>query len=298
LVLTGDQHHYARYSPEPAEPAAASQPESGAEPELGAEPEFAPELVTCGGGGAFLASTHHLPDTLTPAWQPWPTGSGSTGRYGLTTSYPDRARSERLIAFPRFLAACWRNGLSLPLFLGAVDFVLTLALLLSRPALFWAATVIVAGLLGVYAASGTEQLRPRWRRRAAITALLLCHTAAHAGTALLVSSLLLRYGPLWPRVLDYFVAFALSAVLGTVVFVSYLRVADWWGSHTLEAFSGLRFSGYKSHLRLRVSDEGVRVYVLGMDEVPAARRARDLGGHLPRPCLVDQFWVSARTGSR
>ena len=48
LVLTGDDHHYARYSPTDTSTAGG----------------FAPELVTCGGGGAFLASTHHLPDDL------------------------------------------------------------------------------------------------------------------------------------------------------------------------------------------------------------------------------------------
>ena len=80
LVLTGDQHHYNRYSPVPP-----PRPHPDHEPPL---PPFAPELVTCGGGGAFLASTHHLPDQLRPAWQPWPTGSGATGRYQLTISYP------------------------------------------------------------------------------------------------------------------------------------------------------------------------------------------------------------------
>lgn len=307
MVLTGDEHHYARYSPEPAavavaapQPAAAPPPAAESRSLTSSTPPndtpFAPELVTCGGGGAFLASTHHLPDTLTPAWQPWPTGSGSTGRYRLRTCYPSRERSQKLIAFPRFLAAGWRNGWSLPLALGAVDFVLAAALLLARPVLFWATALAVAGFLSLYAASGAAGLRPQWRRRSAIAALLIAHTTAHIGTALLVAYLITRLGPPSVAVLPYLLAFVLCAVLGTVVFVTYLRVADWWGSHTLEAFSGLRITGFKSHLRLRVDDDRIEVFVIGMDEVPATRHVRDLREHLPRPYLVDSFEVRSGVG--
>jgi hypothetical protein len=259
---------------------------------------FAPELVTCGGGGAFLASTHHLPDTLTPAWQPWPTGSGSSGRYRLRTCYPSRERSQRLIAFPRFLAAGWRNGWSLPLSLGAIDFVLASAILLARPVLFWATTLAVTGFLALYAASGTKELRPRWRKRAATGALLLTHTVAHVGAALLVAYLVSRLGPPGVPALGYLLAFVLAAVLGTTVFVSYLRIADWWGSHTLESFSGLRITGYKSHLRLRVAEDRVEVFVLGIDRVPATRHVRDLEDHLPRPYVVESFAVRGSGSGR
>jgi hypothetical protein len=279
LVLTGDQHHYAHYRPHP-EPASRGEP-SG----------FAPELLTCGGGGAFLASTHHLPDTLTPAWQPWATGSGASGQYRLSTCYPTRDDSQKLIATPRFLAAGWRNGWSLPLSLGAVDVLLALAFWLGRPALFWMVVVGVAGFLGLYAASGTKQLRPRWRRRSATGALLLAHTAAHVGVALLVAEAVARVGPTWPPVLAGLLAFALAALLGTVVFVTYLRIADWWGAHTVEAFSMLRITGYKSHLRLRVRPDRVDVHVLGLDRVPTTRHTKDLRGHLPSPYLVDSFSV-------
>lgn len=334
LILTGDEHHYARYSPDPAAaapppdpapappatPAPAAPAPAAPAPAAVATPApapadphaagsrsltsntppndtpFAPELVTCGGGGAFLASTHHLPARLTAAWQPWPTGSGSTGRYSLTTCYPSRERSQRLIAFPRFLAAGWRNGWSLPLSIGAVDLVLAAGVLLSRPVLFWTTALAVAGFLGLYAASGTKDLRPQWRKRSATVALLVAHTAAHVGVAVSVASLLAGLHPPGGDALRLPLAYLLCAVLGTIVFVTYLRVADWWGSHTLEAFSGLRFTAYKSHLRLRVRPDGVDVFVVGMDEVPATRHVRDLQGHLPQPYLVDSFSVRPSAG--
>ena len=65
---------------------------------------------------------------------------------------------------------------------------------------------------------------------------------AHVGAALLVAYLVNLLVPPAPPALGYLLAFALAAVLGTTVFVSYLRIADWWGSHTLEAFSGLRIA--------------------------------------------------------
>ena len=70
LVLTGDQHHYARYTCTAPTPPPDTVP-STTEP-------FGPELVTCGGGGAFLASTHHLPQRLSIALRPWPSGSVAT----------------------------------------------------------------------------------------------------------------------------------------------------------------------------------------------------------------------------
>ncbi len=315
LVLTGDQHHYARYSPIPdptptppspsptPNPAASpAPPPSGpdelmmhSEPGVGsaAEPAFTPELVTCGGGGAFLTSTHHLPTQLTPAWQPWPTGSGSTASYELTTCYPTRQQSTKLVSTPRFLAAGWRNGWSLPLVLGTADFLLVLGVLLDREWLFWVTTVVVAGLLGIYAASGATEQRSGWRKRWVIGSLMLAHSAAHVLTALLVTFLVRLPGPL-PLPVALPAAFALCAVLGMAVFVSYLHVADRLGAHTLEAFSGMRIMDYKSHLRLRIGDDHVMVYVIGMETVPATRRAERPQDTLPAPFLVESFSVTGR----
>jgi hypothetical protein len=297
VVLTGDGHHYARYSSAPppaAETTTARAPAPAPAPATpAAEPVFAPELVTCGGGGAFLASTHHLPAQLTPAWQPWPTGSGSTAHYELTTCYPSRQQSKKLVATPRFLAAGWRNGWSLPLLVGSVDFLLALGVLLGREWLFWVTTPIVGALLGIYAASGANEQRPKWRRRLVIGSLMIAHTAAHVLVALLVTFLVRATGlPLLPVAAP--AAFVLAAVLGMAVFVTYLHVADRFGAHTLEAFSGMRIMDYKSHLRLRICDEHITVYVIGMDTVPAARRARRLQDTMPAPFLVDSFSVTAR----
>jgi Calcineurin-like phosphoesterase len=296
VVLTGDEHHYARYSPTPPTVPPAPTVAGQDEPVVAApaaEPAFTPELVTCGGGGAFLTSTHHLPTQLTPAWQPWPTGSGSTAHYELTSCYPTRQQSTALVSTPRFLAAGWRNGWSLPLLLGVVDVLLVLGVLLDREWLFWVTTVVVGLLLGIYAASGAKEHRTGWRKRLIIGSLMLAHTGAHVLTALLVAFLVRLLGPP-PLPVALPIAVVLCAIIGMTVFVSYLHVADRFGAHTLEAFSGMGITDYKSHLRLRICDGHVTVYVIGMDTVPATRRAEHLQDRLPAPFLVESFSVCGR----
>ena len=295
LVLTGDQHHYARYACTAPTPPPDTAPT--------AEP-FAPELVTCGGGGAFLASTHHLPEHLSIALRPWPSGSGATVGYRRATAYPDVATS-RAIGRSRFLSAAWRNGPSLPVLIGAADVALFLTFLMHWPFgwprawQFWVTTVIVAVLLGLYAASGAHAVRPRRRRRWAIGLLLTGHTLAHLVAAAAVAALVaaLVADPARPPWYGYLIAIALLVMLGTMVFVTYLHVADGFGCHTLEAFSGLRIEDWKSHLRLRVSAEEVVVQVIGIDVAPQAADDRtDLRNLVPTPRIVETFrvpWSSA-----
>lgn len=71
LVLAGDSHHYARYAPKPG--------------------TSAPQRITCGGGGAFLHSTHQLPDPPKPI-----SVAGVRQHYKLEGTYPDKQTSERL----------------------------------------------------------------------------------------------------------------------------------------------------------------------------------------------------------
>ena len=91
LWLTGDLHHYARYA------------------EHGGEPE-ARQMVTCGLGGAFLASTHRLPERLeVPPEASSLTGKDSPSRFDLAARYPDAATSRRLS-----LGLLWPSPRGLP----------------------------------------------------------------------------------------------------------------------------------------------------------------------------------------
>ncbi|MCA2214548.1 metallophosphoesterase [Jidongwangia harbinensis] len=73
VLISGDLHHYARYS--------------------GADRE----LVTCGGGGAYLLGTQALPDRLTVPPKETLTRNASPSRdYDLAASFPDPTTSRRL----------------------------------------------------------------------------------------------------------------------------------------------------------------------------------------------------------
>lgn len=261
LLLTGDKHHYAHYVP--ADDAA-----------------FRPHLVTCGGGGAFLSATHHLPENLNPFWAP-----AGDPAHSLATSYPERDDSRGLVATPKFLAVGVRNGPSLPVLAGAVGVALVAMLRCGPvPAAIGAAVLAVA--FGFYARYGKNERAPRVRTGAL---LAIGHTAAHVGVAGVAAWFFTQVVPLgfwWSLA----AAFPPLVVLDTVVFATYLHVADRFGWHTLEAFSGMRFEEYKSHLRMYVNGDRIRVSVVGMRTVPANRGKAT--PTLPRPEIIDTFEIS------
>jgi hypothetical protein len=83
LWVTGDLHHYARYV-EDLPPGAAEG--------------SARQFVTCGLGGAYLFDTHRLPDTLDlPSPESKMTEKGVPTRFGLTSPWPSKERSRRLV---------------------------------------------------------------------------------------------------------------------------------------------------------------------------------------------------------
>ncbi len=61
--------------------------------------------------------------------------------------------------------------------------------------------------------------------------------------------------------------FLLGGALGSLVFGAYLVVALLgFGRHANEAFSASRYEGYKNFLRLHISEHGVTVYAIGIEQ--------------------------------
>jgi hypothetical protein len=242
VLLTGDKHHYAHYAP------------------IG----DGPELVTCGGGGAFLSSTHHLPDDISFAWQPW-ADEQPKAAYTRVKEYPSQQESKDLLKGGKYLAAAWRNGWGFPALTGVANALLFLAILVHRPLWITLGALVFAGLLVPYAASGIKGHLPGWPRRFALPLLALGHLVLHAAPAVLVAALVFRWqfaGHSW---LTYLLTAAGAIVVGTAAFLTYIRLADLFSYHTLEAFSSLRFERYKCHLRLEVTDEHVKIHAIGLD---------------------------------
>jgi hypothetical protein len=80
LWLSGDQHHYARYAPDPGQDG-PGHPIGG-------------QAITCGLGAAFLADTHRLPPTLTlPHPQSRYADRDIASHFTLQARYPDAGTS-------------------------------------------------------------------------------------------------------------------------------------------------------------------------------------------------------------
>src|SRR5215213_2840770 len=85
LILTGDLHHYSRYEVRAPKPP-VSDASSGR-----ATSAPATHLVTCGGGGAYLYPTHHLPEELRFGVKIPGASTTEERAYTLKAVFPDAA---------------------------------------------------------------------------------------------------------------------------------------------------------------------------------------------------------------
>jgi hypothetical protein len=298
LILTGDKHHYARYV------AAETQP---TETQLAGEECLkwipGPALVTCGGGGAFTSPTHHLKEKLSVPWGRQRQGaSRPVTRYEKTTVYPSQVDSKKM------RQQIWKmglhNGPGLPAAIGAL---LTCVFwtVAGRPldqVVRWPSVIacfVLAALIYAYALTG---IRGRQRGRSWAFRLIKVGIAAVGHTAVHLAAIALVAGLVWVlngsgRPAWLLLAYLPFVALGTLVFALYLIVSDRFGYHETEAFASTRSERFKSVLRLTFEDAKVSVDVIGLDQVPSARRSTVSVNDMPlNPRQIDHFEVP-RTGA-
>jgi hypothetical protein len=276
LALSGDSHHYARFT------------------------EDDRHYVTCGGGGAFLHPTHHLRDRSFDCEWPKPGVARPKQRdktlfprkLSLECRYPKASKS-RLLAWGNLLFAARNPGYVLFL---AIAYGLFLWLLeadarqgsllvqLSGHA-FWYAMETLWKL--ILSAPGTTLLfvlslvgyiyfadAKSWMTRS-LVGLIHGTVQAFASTASVAATLLL-----WPwsnMPVPALVAATFGAALvSATCFGAYLLIAlNGFGRHWNEAFSSLAIRHHKSFLRFHIHpDGGIDVYPIGLDHVPADCDAR------------------------
>ncbi|UPK76634.1 metallophosphoesterase [Nocardioidaceae bacterium SCSIO 66511] len=292
LILSGDRHHYSHYSRR-----------TGDGPQA---------LVTCGGGGAYLSPTHHLPKkTRFGRWS----GDGEA-EFERTQTFPSVAESRRLAR------GCWRlpwRNPALTAMLGPVYAVLIWLLAATQPGdgavdrllgYSIADTQLAArslpALFGCLLVLGMTIGLARPRSREPVRALAgVLHAAAHLALLLGATSLVGSIN--WPD--DGFVAAILITVLaslgcgisGAYVLAAYLYLGQVWQDlHGNELFAALRIEDFKSYLRLRIGPDGVRVHPVGLRSVPHSWRAADRGPLLapasphPPESIEKPFTVSPR----
>jgi hypothetical protein len=305
VSLTGDLHHYARYSAEDGT-----------------------HKITAGGGGAFMHPTHDLPEELDIDLDP--ARSSETTRYRLQRCFPDK-RTSKLLALRspllpfKNVSFVWLAGVFHALLLVTTLFSLSAvddqqgsvgevlhgldlgALLL---AVLRNPTGILIGLLVVavmYAFADPPPVGPR-ARKAVRFAMAAVHAALHllaivVGLWLSVRAVGSFADGNWLVVWLFVVVVVLGGFLSGVVFGIYLIAANllpFLRTHGNETFSSLRYRRYKNLLRLHIDREGVlSIHAIGLRRVctdweldpdatdPEASWFRPTGDP-PEPRLIDE----------
>jgi hypothetical protein len=280
LMLSGDMHHYARYAG------------SGR------------QLITFGGGGAYLYATHELPKTITvPPKETIVRQASTSEEYRLAKSYPSRMRSRALGSgvFTRLPVRNW----SFLVLIGVLHTMLLLALDYAEgPSRTLPGFVMISVVLGLalFFSVGLSPGRRTGRRYL----LGIIHGCTHVGMGIGALSLW-RQSPFddltWP--LPILAAATLYgpvlAIVGTEVVALYLLVASRFRVNLNELFAGQGIQGYKGFLRMHVGADGtLTIYPIGLDATckrwrasPAAPAAapwiepmKPLQPHLIEPPIV------------
>jgi hypothetical protein len=254
LLLSGDLHHYARYTGEDR------------------------ELITCGGGGAYLFATHKLPEKLTVPPKETLTRSASPSRtYGLVSRFPSKATSQRM-AWDVFRRVPVRNPgfatmlgiiqtLTMLAMAGAVSAGGLLQRLFSVPLLIMVTLVLTGTILFAQPPDATAPKHTRhW-------VLGVAHGAAQLALAAGGTWVWLHLPPHnweWPGplVVAAVIYGPLIGFVATQLLSLYLLVASIWDVNTDELFAGQGIEDAKSFLRLHLASDGtLTVYAIGVDKV-------------------------------
>jgi hypothetical protein len=265
LLVSGDIHHYARYTGEDR------------------------ELITCGGGGAYLVGTHALPDELiVPPKETLTRSASRSRRYTLASTFPDAPTSKR---FGRgvFKRIAVRNP-GFATMLGVLQTLTMLAMsgaassdggpvqrLFSIPLVFMLLLIMTGTVLFAKPPSaGSPKHVRHW-------ILGVAHGAAQialaAGGTWLWLQLPFRDWT-WPGPLVVAVVIYLPVIgfVATQLCALYLLVASSFKVNVNELYAGQGIEDAKSFLRMHIGSDGtLTVYPMGIDRI-CRRWVADPGG--------------------
>ncbi|MFG2010767.1 metallophosphoesterase family protein [Micromonospora sp. NPDC048868] len=255
LLISGDLHHYARY----AGPGR--------------------QLITCGGGGAYLYPTHQLPERIeVPPRDTLARRASTSHPYELAGRYPEQARSRRYAwgIFPRLPL---RNP-GFTTLLGTLQTLLMLAMagvatnpsgtdqrLFSVPLMaMLIVTMLAAAFFAKPPSSGGKRHARHW-------VLGVGHGLAQIGLAAAGTWAWLAL-PFydWPWPLPAVAAAVLygpvAGLVASQLVAAYLLVAGAFGVNLNELFAGQGIEDAKAFLRLRIDPDGtLTIYPIAVDRV-------------------------------
>ncbi len=261
LMLSGDLHHYARYS--------------------GADRE----LIHCGGGGAYLYPTHRMPTEITVPPEVHKTHriSEEPQRYRLEATFPSKSKSRSYAG-----GVFWRVPSRNPGFMGMLG-TLHMMLMLSLVGMFehvggaaerWLElpiammVILVMGGTILFAKSPTGgSLNGGVRLFIGTLHGLVQLAVGVLGTWALVRSPYLNGRWPWPIVaaIGYLVV---MGIVATLIFCAYMLVASSLGVNVNELFSAQSIIDSKSFLRLHIDRTGtLTVHSIAVPKVSRKWRA-------------------------
>jgi hypothetical protein len=272
VSLTGDLHHYSRYS-------AAD----------------GTHKITAGGGGAFMHPTHDLPEEVEIDLDPG--RDSETTRYELQRCYPDK-RTSKLLALRSPLlpfknaSFIWLAGVfhvllllttlfslrgvdeqrSVGATLRSLDLGELLLAVLRNPTGVMIGLLVVGAMYAFADAPPVSASARRWVR----LVMAVAHAGAHLLAIIVVIWLSVRIvGSLasgtWLVVGMFVSVLLLGGLVSGVVLGLYLLAANllpFLRTHGNEAFSGLRYTRHKNLLRMHIDRDGVlSIHPIGVDSV-------------------------------
>jgi hypothetical protein len=257
LLLSGDTHHYSRYVAKDGI-----------------------QFVTSGGGGAFRHPTHHLAETVSIKWNgrqtelslaTYPTPA--QGKAAEPTCYPSMTVSRRLL---------WRNLLfaftnwDFSLLMGAIYWIAAIGLTLRDQ---WDAyTIVVAVFAGAIMGYTYNQERSR-RTSVLITSAL--HSAAHIIAVICFARFFAEWNAAhfvltgeWYSVWKWLSILllemgAVGFLVGSTIFgLNLLITCMCFRMNYNDAFSALRLNRFDNFLRMRIKDDNIEIFAIGLNDVP------------------------------
>jgi hypothetical protein len=257
LCLSGDTHHYARYST-----------------------DFGTEFMTAGGGGAFLHGTHQLPPKLTLDWFTHQDATASLVKEKsdgtkYSACYPDKCTSWCLL-FRNLWFPLTNPEFSIAL---GVFYFLAGCGLVAWPG--WDSRILVTILVGAFFLTYTlyqESSRTRSVKLIAASVALaqsLAHVTAIATATQFFTSLnadwfgsdLHRWAWLALFATEMIIS---GTVIGGVIFgVSLILGSGIADIAHNDAFSAMRLDRYRHFLRIKVEGSKLTIFPIALDRMPA-----------------------------
>ena len=267
LVISGDLHHYSRYIAK----------ESGT------------NFITAGGGGAFLHPTHHLNDNLRTIWaqteQTLEIAHDSGVEDTKKAFYPPQEAS-RTLALGNFGFVTKNSKFCLVIGLfywicallmlawsgygesGGIGSILSrvgnqVVNICSTPIFIIIAIVLFIALYKAADIKFTSQKR----------IAVFIHTLAHLTLVVSSTAFVSIMVSVFAGKILYFVALGigmiLSGFIGGALWGLYLTVVSWlWGDEANNAFSAMRLDSYRHFIRLKIEDDKITIYPIGIDNSP------------------------------